>query len=133
MTTDTTDTKTMIEQCIKQLLDEVRALKPMKLVIGLELPARGDVQIYRIEMPSLEVVKDIAADARIVVIVPRDKFNKLASGKEGKKGGVDQWREAIRDGSVRVSGAQEVIKLIATVVERQQQRAQVRKIRSKPQ
>jgi len=41
----------------------VPALAPMKLVVGVELRGRGDVQHFRLEMPDIKVTKGPAADA----------------------------------------------------------------------
>src|SRR5918911_282378 len=87
------DTKSLIETAVKRFLEEVPALAPIKLVAGLELRARGDVQMYRIEMPGPKVTKDIAADARVRVEVSRSHFNALAT-----KGRVRDWREAFAHG-----------------------------------
>src|SRR5439155_1205808 len=44
------DAKTLIETAVRNFLTEVPALEPLKLVVGVELRARGDVQHYRLEM-----------------------------------------------------------------------------------
>ena len=98
------------------------ALKPLKLVAGLELRARGDVQMYRIEMPGPKVTKDIAADARVRIEVPRARFNELAT-----KGHVKDWREAFARGEAKATGVDQVMKLIVNVVERQEERSRTRK------
>ena len=41
------------------------ALKPMTLVVGVDLHGRGDTQQFRVELPEVAVRKDIAADARV--------------------------------------------------------------------
>ena len=43
-----TDTKDLIETGVRRFLEEVPALQPLKLVVGLELRGRGDVQLYRV-------------------------------------------------------------------------------------
>ena len=119
------DTKTLIETAVKRFLDEVPALKPLKLVVGLEFRARGDVQMYRIEMPGPKVTKDIAADAKVRLSVPRSEFNELAT-----KGHVKDWREAFAHGDAKATGIEQVLKLIVNVVERQEERARTRKART---
>lgn len=42
------DTKALIETAVKRFLAEVPALQPLRIVAGLELRGRGDVQIYRV-------------------------------------------------------------------------------------
>jgi hypothetical protein len=118
------DTKSLIETGVNRFLDEVPALKPIKLVAGLELRARGDVQMYRIEMPGPRVTKDIAADAKVRLSVPRAEFNELAI-----KGRVKDWREAFAHGEAKATGIEQVLKLIVNVVERQEERARTRKAR----
>ena len=92
------------------------------MVVGLELRARGDVQLYRIEMPGPKVTKDIAADARVKISVQRSHFNELAT-----KGHIRDWREAFEKGDATATGVEEVLKLIVNVVERQEERARTRK------
>jgi hypothetical protein len=118
------DTKTLIETGVKRFLDEVPALQNLKLVLGLELRGRGDVQMYRVQLPGPSVTKDIASDARVRLIVPRSHFNELAA--EGK---VRHWREAFETGHAKAEGSPEILKLIANVVERQQERARTRRAR----
>jgi hypothetical protein len=103
-------------------LDEVPALEPLKLVAGLELRARGDVQMYRVELPGPKVSKDIAVDAKVRLSLPRSHFNSLAT-----KGRVREWREAFEKGDAQASGVEQVLKLIVNVVERQEERARTRK------
>src|SRR5437762_2277395 len=43
------DTKTLIEETVRDFQREVPALSNLKLVVGLELRGHGDVQIYRVE------------------------------------------------------------------------------------
>lgn len=117
-----TDTRSLIETAVKRFLDEVPALQPLKLVVGLELRARGDVQMYRIEMPGPKVSKDIATDARVRLSVPRSHFNSLAA-----KGRIKDWREAFQHGDAQASGVDQVMKLIVNVVERHEERARTRK------
>jgi hypothetical protein len=116
------DTKSLIETAVKRFLDEVPALQPLKIVAGLELRARGDVQMYRIELPGPKVTKDIAADSRVRISIPRSHFNTLAT-----KGHVRDWREAFEKGDAQATGVDQVMKLIVNVVERQEERARLRK------
>jgi hypothetical protein len=116
------DTKSLIETAVKRFLEEVPALQQLKLVAGLELRGRGDVQLYRVEMPGPTVSKDIAADAKVRLSVSRSHFNELAT-----KGHVREWREAFTHGDVKATGIEQVMKLIVNVVERQEERARTRK------
>ena len=116
------DTKALIETAVTRFLDEVPALANLKLVAGLELRARGEPQMYRVEMPGPKVTKDIAADAKVRISVPRSHFNELAT-----KGHVRDWREAFAHGDVQATGIDQVMKLIVNVVERQEERSRTRK------
>jgi len=102
----------------------VPALQPLKIVGGLELRGRGDVQLYRIELPGPKVTKDIAADAKVSLSLPRSHFNELAT-----KGQVRDWREAFEKGDAKATGIEQVLKLIVNVVERQEERSRLRKAR----
>ncbi|MCW3063935.1 MAG: hypothetical protein JWN32_1107 [Solirubrobacterales bacterium] len=118
------DTKTLIETAAKRFVAEVPALEPLKLVVGLELRGRGDVQLYRVEMPGPKVTKDIAADSRVQLFMPRAIFNELA-----EKGHIAEWRDAFENGHAKASGQEAILKLIVNVVERQEERARTRKAR----
>ena len=118
------DTKSLIETAVTRFLDEVPALQPIKLVVGLELRGRGDIQMYRIEMPGPKVTKDIAADSKVRLSIPRSEFNELAT-----KGHVKDWREAFAHGDAKATGIEQVMKLIVNVVDRQDERSRTRKAR----
>jgi hypothetical protein len=117
-----TDTKSLIETAVNRFLEEVPALQPLKLVAGLELRARGEPQMYRVELPGPKVTKDIAADAKVRISIPRSHFNELAT-----KGHVREWREAFEHGDAKATGIDQVMKLIVNVVERQEERSRTRK------
>jgi hypothetical protein len=108
------DTRSLIVQAVEGLQDEVPALRQLKLVIRLELRARGDVPTWRIEVPGPVVSKDPAGDARIDVSVSRSHFNELAAD-----GRLKHWVDAYEHGHVHVSGDPAVTKLIANVIQRQ--------------
>jgi hypothetical protein len=105
----------------------VPALQPLKLVAGLELRGRGDVQMYRIEMPGPKVTKDIAADAKVRLEVQRATFNELAT-----KGHIADWRRAFEHGEAKATGIDQVLRLIAQVVEKQEERSRTRRARAHP-
>jgi hypothetical protein len=116
------DTKALIETAVTRFLDEVPALQPLKLVVGLELRGRGDVQVYRVELPGPKVTRDIPSDARVTITIPRSHFNELAT-----KGHIKDWREAFAHGDAKATGVEQVMKLIVNVVERQEERSRTRK------
>jgi hypothetical protein len=122
----TADTKAVIEQAIAGFQKEVPALARLKLVVELELRGRGDIQLFRVEVPGPKITKDIASDAKVRLSVPRSHFNELA--REGK---IRHWREAFESGHVKATGPVEILKLIQNVVERQEERSRTRKLRTK--
>ncbi len=123
--TSPTDTKALIETAVRRFLEEVPALGPLKLVAGLELRARGDVQLYRVELPGPIVTKAAAHDAKVTLEVQRARFNELAT-----KGTVADWRAAFEHGDAKATGIEQVLKLIVNVVERQEERSRTRRARS---
>jgi hypothetical protein len=111
------DAKDLIELATRRFLSEVPALEQIKLVVGVELRGRGDTQQFRLEMPGVEVTKGSAQDARMRVEMRREFFNVMA--REGK---VPDWVEAFTYGQAKASGPAQFMRLITTVVERQQER-----------
>ena len=112
------DTRALIERAVRGFGEEVPALKSLKLVIRLELRARGDAPVWRVEVPGPKVTKEPAPDARVDISVPRSHFNELA-----EDGRLRHWVEAHEHGHVKVTGDQAVIRLVANVVERRLARA----------
>jgi hypothetical protein len=112
------DTRQLIQQAVERFGDEVPALKQLRLVIRLELPARGDVPVWRVEVPGPKITKDAAGDSTVDVSIPRANFNELA-----EKGTLRSWIQAYDRGVVKVSGEQAVVKLIGSVIERRSARA----------
>src|SRR6476619_8089999 len=108
----TAATKAQIEHAIASFQHEVPALARLKLVMELELRGRGDIQLFRVQVPGPKITRDIASDAKVRLSVPRSHFNELA--REGK---VRHWREAFESGTVKASGPPEIIKLIQHVAE----------------
>ena len=121
------DAKALIELATRRFIEEVPALAPIKLVVAVELRGRGDVQQFRLQMPDIAVTKGPAADARVRVDMRREFFNVMA--KEGK---VPDWIEAFTYGQAKASGPEQFLKLIASVVDKQQERQRLRRARSKP-
>jgi hypothetical protein len=115
----TSNTKALIGQAIERLQAEVPALRQLKLVVRLELRARGrDVPIWRVEVPGPKIDRDPAGDARIEISVSRSHFNELA-----EDGRLRHWADAYQRGQVNVSGEPAVTKLLGNVFERQLARA----------
>ena len=112
------DTRALIARAVERFEQEVPALRQLKLVIRLELRARGDAPVWRVEVPGPVVSKDPAADARVDVSVARSHFNELA-----QDGRLRHWVEAYERGHVKVSGDPAVMKLVGSVIARQLARA----------
>jgi hypothetical protein len=119
------DAPMLIEKAVRDVLEEVPALKPLKLVVGVDLRGRGDTQQFRLELPDVAVRKDIAADARVRVEMRRDFFNAMV--EHGAR--IADWREALTYGQAKASGVEQYLKLIANVVERQEERNRTRRAR----
>jgi hypothetical protein len=114
-----TDTKALIARAVERLQDEVPALGQLKLVVKLELRARGgDAPIWRVEVPGPKIDRDPAGDARVEVSVARSHFNELA-----EDGRLEHWVEAYERGHLKVTGDSAVLKLLANVIQRQRARA----------
>ena len=114
-----TDTKALITRAVERLQEEVPAFGQVKLVVKLELRARGgDAPIWRIEVPGPKIDRDPAADSRLEVSVSRSHFNELA-----QDGRIRNWVDAYEHGHVTVSGDPGVVKLLGNVIQRQQVRA----------
>ncbi len=118
------DAKALIELAVRRFVGEVPALEPIRLVVGVELRGRGDVQHFRLEMPDLKVTKGPAADARVRVDMRREFFNVMA--REAK---VADWVEAFTYGQAKASGPEQFLRLIVNVVDKHLERQRVRKAR----
>ncbi len=117
-------TQDLIKTAIERFQAEVPALAQLKLVFELELRGRGDVQMFRVELPGPEISKSASTeDARVTVAIPRSHFNELAT-----QGKVKHYREAYDTGQIKVSGDPNIQKLIAQVVLRHDQRSRTKKV-----
>jgi hypothetical protein len=122
----TAETKALIEQGITRFQKQVPALERLKLVMELELRGRGDIQLFRVEVPGPKVTRDIASDAKVRLSIPRSHFNELA-----REGTLRHWRDAFESGTVKATGPVEILKLIQSVVEKQEERTRTRKLRAR--
>jgi len=116
-------TADLIKTAVERFQAEVPALANLKLVFGLELRAKHDIQLYRVELPGLKISKDLAQDERVLVEIDRAQFNQLA-----EKGTVKSYRKAAETGHIKASGDSNVVKLVVQVVEKQEERAKLRKV-----
>lgn len=115
-------TSDQIKAAVERFQAEVPALQKLKLVFGLELKAKHDIQLYRVELPGPTISKDLSQDERILVQIDRPQFNQLAEG-----GTLKSYRKAYETGHIKATGDSNVKKLIAQVVERQEERARLKK------
>jgi hypothetical protein len=122
----TADTKAQIEEMIANFQRQVPALERLKLVVELELRGRGDIQLFRVEVPGPKITRDIASDAKVRLSIPRTEFNELH-----KDGSIRHWRECRQSGHVKASGPAEILKLIQSVVVKQEERTRTRKLRTR--
>ena len=116
-------TPELIRTAVERFQAEVPALQNLKLVFGLQLKAKHDVQLYRVELPGPEISKDLAQDERILVEIDRPQFNELA-----EKGTLRSYRRAAETGHIKATGDSNVVKLISQVVEKQEERNRLRKV-----
>ena len=116
-------TADLIKTAVERFQAEIPALQNLKLVVGLELKARHDIQLYRVEVPGPKIKKDLAQDERVLVQIDRPQFNELA-----EHGTLKSYRKAYETGHIKASGDSNVLKLIAQVVEKQEQRARLKKV-----
>ena len=122
----TAETKALIEEGIANFQKQVPALERLKLVMELELRGRGDIQLFRVEVPGPKVTRDIASDAKVRLSIPRSHFNELA-----REGTLRHWRDAFESGTVKATGPVEILRLIQSVVEKQEERTRTRKLRAR--
>jgi hypothetical protein len=116
-------TSDLIRTAIERFQAEVPSLQNLKLVFGLQLKAKHDIQLYRIELPGPKIAKDLQQDERILVEIDRPQFNELA-----EKGTLKSYRRAVETGHIKATGDSNVVKLIAQVVEKQEARNRLKKV-----
>jgi len=108
------DTKLLIARALERLQHDVPSLGQLKLVIRLQLEAKGaDAPIWRVELPGPKIDRDPAGDARLDVVVQRQHFNRLAD-----EGTLRDWERAYEQGYVKVAGDSGIVKLLGSVIQR---------------
>ena len=115
-------TPDLIKTAVERFQAEVPALQKLKLVFVLELKAMHLNQLYRVEVPGPTIKKDLSQDERILVQIDRPQFNELA-----ERGTLKSYRRAFETGHIKATGDSNVKKLIGQVVERQEERARLKK------
>ncbi len=118
------DTAALVTRAVERFQEEVPALAELKLTFALELKGRGDLQVFRVEVPGPKVSKEQPDDARVSVTFDRSEFNDLA-----EKGTLESYRRAWEKGEIKASGDPNIQKLIGQVVERQIERSRLKKSR----
>ena len=109
----------LIELAVNRFLEEVPALKPMKMVAEFDLRGRGDTRQFRVELNggAPVVTRGVAADAKVRVEMARAFFNEMA--KDAK---VADWREAFMYGQAKATGPVQILQLVERVVAKQEER-----------
>ena len=115
-------TPDLIKTAVEGLQSEVPALARLKLVFGLELKGRGDVQLYRVEVPGPKISKGMGDDERVHVAIPRAAFNELAAS-----GKLTAWHAAWDHGDIKVEGDPNIQKLVGQVMAHAEARGRLRK------
>jgi hypothetical protein len=117
-------TTDLIKSAVEGLVADVPALTRLKLVFGLELRGRGDVQVYRVELPGPKISKGLGEDERVTVAIPRQTFNQLAEQSTAKG-----WHQAWDHGDVKAEGDPNIQKLVGQVIAHAEARSQLRRAR----
>jgi hypothetical protein len=122
-----TDARAQIAQAIERVIEEVPALRQLKLVFSVELRGRGDVQQFRVELPGPKVTKEVTPDARVNVEMRREFFNAMVD--EGAR--VADWREAFNYGQAKATGVSQILQLVERVVSLHEERSQLRRAKQR--
>ncbi len=117
-----TATQELIRSAVERFTAELPALAKLKLVFKLELVGRGDVQMFRVELPGPKISKSLGEDPRITITIPRANFNDLA-----ESGTVRSYHAAYDTGHIRVEGDEQVKRLLAQVIAKHEERAKLKK------
>jgi hypothetical protein len=117
-------TQDQIASAIIKFEAEVPQLGRLKLVLRLELRAHRDVQVFRVRLPGPEITKGEPDDARVQISMTRSTFNELAA--DGK---IKDWHQAYERGDVKVVGDSRIKQLVGQLIQREEARRKVRKVR----
>jgi hypothetical protein len=115
-------TQELIKTAVERFQGELPALANLKLAFELDLRGRGDVQMFRVELPGPEIVKSLGGETPIKISMDRSQFNQLA-----EEGTVKQYRQAYEAGNIKVEGDEQIQRLIAQVILRQEERERTKK------
>jgi hypothetical protein len=115
-------TQKLIETAVQRFQGELPALAKLRLAFELNLRGRGDVQIFLVELPGPKITKTLGGEAPVRIEMARSQFNELA-----EEGTVKNYRQAYEAGNIKVSGDEQIQKLIAEVIKRHEERARLKK------
>ena len=102
-------TAELIRTAVERLRQEVPALANLKLIFGLELRGRGDIQAYRVEVPGPKITKGFGEDEAFNVSIPRSHSNESSPTAD------QAWHEAFDLGHIKVEGDPNIQRLIGQV------------------
>lgn len=117
-------TPELIRAAVERIQAEVPSLAKLKLVFGLELRGRGDVQVYRVALPGPQISKGFGDDERVTVSIPRSHFNELADDGRAK-----HWIEAYEHGHIKAEGDPNILKLVGQLIAHADARSRLKKAR----
>ena len=118
------DTKGLIEDAVRRVLAEVPALDPLKIVVALELRVAAIFSTTGSSCPDQRCRRSSPTTPGSGWNPPAN-FNELAT-----KGTIKHWREAFEHGDAKAIGPNEILRLIANVIEKQEERDRTRRPRT---
>ena len=106
-----------VARAVKRFQSQVPALAKLKIVIGLELTARGltgdaEPERFRVEVPGPNVTKGPSDDERLLITIPATMFKVLAT-----EGELADWQEALHYRHLQVEGDPRVKRLLGQAIE----------------
>jgi hypothetical protein len=109
--------KDQVAKAVARFQGQVPALAKLKIVVGLELTARGltgeaQPERFRVELPGPKVTAGAGDDERLLVSVPATMFKVLAT-----EGELADWQEALHYRHLQVEGDPRVKRLLGQAIE----------------
>jgi hypothetical protein len=106
-----------IARAVKRFQGQVPALAKLRIVIGLELTARGltgegEPERFRVEVPGPKVSEGAGDDERLLITIPATMFKVLAT-----EGELADWQEALHYRHLQVEGDPRVKRLLGQAIE----------------
>jgi hypothetical protein len=105
-----------VAAAVKRFQNQVPALARLKIVVGLELTARGltseaESERFRVEVPGPKVTEGAGDDERLLISIPATMFKVLA-----EEGGLADWQEALHYRHLQVEGDPRVKRLLGQAI-----------------